>query len=724
MANIEWFGMHAYLKATNARLTFSATTSPGSSGFSSPVGPNYTFTNPWDQIDSGPIGRYVSASEGWSEGLSPNNAQYQRLLRFEFLPRETDGNDAVADAKTSGWKLSSIDALDNAEDDIRWRESYDIFDRNQLSTGVAVDTSDKLFYCNKYKVTLRASQYGDPRGTFEAEDVLFGAFLTRNYDPDAMVRYNVCGVDKECSAVDGVVYCDGVQYDPSSTTLGDGGDGDVSPLVRATHDLDYYGPNSFLDVVDARVAIQDGPDYTFRDFRGRMPAFGSGTFGNRIARDTWQEEYTPENANPNAAAVTRKRELRFFFEPTGIMAGEINEFDVVQRSGYRVNKVQMRDKDGKWIVWENDDSRMVVPVSLGYDYYDCEKIEFDFTDGSSYQSEFSRLGGYLPDAYTFSKLRPYNPCRELQGYSGSCRASNGVVFCGGVLVNGNVVPPTPSPTQEPPATTTAAPPTPPASGIDLEWVGSQAYVSGTDVSAVVTNGADYLFNYGEGKSDPDLLDTNTGGRLIQGEWFESNVRRALYFRAYSTTAAATRPHVLREAKMRDENGNWLWWTDRSGSFVTSSIVIPQGYDGFTCDYAEFTYRTELGSNTESSPVLGTFTARNFKFGNYLLNGYDPSSLRFYDPCRNLPDPSSVGCKLDNSGECPCAVRDGGVSCNGVDVPFGILYPGIAQPGSSPGDPVEGKSAGMTTSGRTGSAAAVVVALVAAAVVQYGGALLL
>uniref|UniRef100_A0A7R9VWT7 Uncharacterized protein n=1 Tax=Pseudictyota dubia TaxID=2749911 RepID=A0A7R9VWT7_9STRA len=689
LADIEWYGPYSYVKANAARLTLT-------SGL-----PQYRFIDAFGPYESGVWGAHLTSN--WFQDGPPGDvipALMDRLLEFSYTPRDSDGSDPAGDARRSGWTLTGVRSRDNMGRVMRWSESYMPYDRRP--TAVATETSNQFFYCEEFEVNFVDDEYAGISGTFIARDVVLGAFLPPNYRPTNYPQYNPC-MDfngQPCSAKDGTIFCGDEEYDPN--------------VPNPPNVLDWYGPRSFLHMDDAQAKVDFEPDFSFRDFLDRPPTYISDSFGGSIVRRPWEEFHQGESQ-------LYRRSLSVSFEPLVTVSPYTLE-ENAQRFGYRITRVEMMTEAGRLVEWEDERSNMVVRAAEGYHFYECERVEFDFPDGSQFTGEYTEIGGYLGIDYGFGQLEGYNPC-PYHDLPGTCRAANGIVFCGGVAVGDETEgPPVAFPTRSPSASPSAAPTAEPTEdrgdGPDIIWAGSGAYMSGKNVEGTLVLGTDYTFEDDPGTTG--RIDTGGTGAFLERSWVEDGRNRAMYFRAYPRDGGTTnKPFTLSEVKMMDSNGNYLWWLNDVNQFydnrkVENPIVIPAFHDGFFCDYAEFTMRTYNGNGQE----MGKFVAYDFTYGNFLgagsCAGFD---CKLFNPCDELPNKASYGCR--DGQRCRCAVIDAELTCNDRSVKFDALYRGVfnIQPDRQNGR-TRSAAEGLTR-GRTSRSVAFVATLIAV----VGGALL-
>ena len=75
----------------------------------------------------------------------------------------------------------------------------------------------------------------------------------------------------------------------------------------------------------------------------------------------------------------------------------------------------------------------------------------------------------------------------------------------------------------------------------------------------------------------------------------------------------------------DDKNDWYFWN--INAYIDSEIQIPRGYDGFSCDYVEFSYWKERSHNQ----VLQESDAK-IKFYDFSIGFLDYTSRHVYKPC--------------------------------------------------------------------------------------------
>jgi hypothetical protein len=75
----------------------------------------------------------------------------------------------------------------------------------------------------------------------------------------------------------------------------------------------------------------------------------------------------------------------------------------------------------------------------------------------------------------------------------------------------------------------------------------------------------------------------------------------------------------------DDKSDWFFWN--INAYIDSEILIPRGYDGFSCDYVEFSYWKERTHNQ----VLQESDAK-IQFYDFTIGFLDYPSRHVYRPC--------------------------------------------------------------------------------------------
>jgi hypothetical protein len=191
---LEWFGPHAYMKASRVQATIDDGTRIA---FRDDLG------RP-EVIESGGGGEEISRERDWTEG------GVERRVKFYFASKGVNGT--VADDnwfETSGdygWYLYDARMYNSQGSD--WVYFGGDF-RN--ATMVQTPPGKPLFYCDYFELNYSIGwSTNKPGGKFVAENFTIGGYLPEGYQIDSLEVFNPCEErypGEICRATDGVVQC-------------------------------------------------------------------------------------------------------------------------------------------------------------------------------------------------------------------------------------------------------------------------------------------------------------------------------------------------------------------------------------------------------------------------------------------------------------------------------------------------------------------------------------
>lgn len=170
-----------------------------------------------------------------------------------------------------------------------------------------------------------------------------------------------------------------------------------------------------------------------------------------------------------------------------------------------------------------------------------------------------------------------------------------------------------------------------------EWSTNKAYISASSIHTI-----------GRWTGDKDdLMGLEYDGQEFRLKFQDDNevlfhIEVDEMFKAKLTNSSITTSlKVKTNSTQEDKEDNWYFWNHNT--IVDSEMVIPRGYDGFTCDYVELPYWS-LQENFEEAIPDAKIELHDFTIG-FLKKG---RSRNVYKPC---------------GGE--CLVIDGKVECGNV-----------------------------------------------------------
>jgi hypothetical protein len=154
------------------------------------------------------------------------------------------------------------------------------------------------------------------------------------------------------------------------------------------------------------------------------------------------------------------------------------------------------------------------------------------------------------------------------------------------------------------------------------WSTVDAYIAASHVEVNDDEWGDPIgLNYSQSGIGPRFSLIFNGNNSAKFYWIEPD---------HDWRLNQTYRYKLTNSWINDDNdkSNWYFWN--INAFVDSEIQIPRGYNGFSCDYVEFSYWKERTHNQ----VLQESDAK-IQFYDFKIGFLDYTSQHVYRPCRKI-----------------------------------------------------------------------------------------
>mmetsp|Transcript_17528 Transcript_17528/g.25938 ORF Transcript_17528/g.25938 Transcript_17528/m.25938 type:complete len:287 (-) Transcript_17528:9-869(-) len=183
-----------------------------------------------------------------------------------------------------------------------------------------------------------------------------------------------------------------------------------------------------------------------------------------------------------------------------------------------------------------------------------------------------------------------------------------------------------------------------------EWSTNKAYISASSIHTI---------GRWTGTQD-SLLGLEYDGNLLRLKFQDDNEvlfymkepqTNETYNYKLTNSSITSSLKIKTNSSQEEESDNWYFWNQNA--IVDSKIVIPHGYDGFTCDYVELPYYSLQENFKEAIYFEEAIPEAKIEIHDFTVGFLtkDSRSRNLYNPC--------------GSGRGKCLVIDGKVECGNV-----------------------------------------------------------